>query len=218
MDRCKIKNGGAYLIDLTSGRSPEIIGQHYCYAFKSKSDKNLYLCFIMTSKTKRNKEKYTFSLPENPDGIIMLKHTKLISSNRFLNTLKNNRKESIILSSSSVKQIFNEYNKYLLDIQRSAVKAAEQREKQKSYDNMYLKMFKSVITINLGEEINPQDYICYANGTITVPEIDISKEGILKYEFILTDSYGQIKTEKFTLEVKAISQEQHLSKDLKAAA
>lgn len=217
LDKAKIKNGGAYLVDLNTGKSPEIIGQHYCYAFKSISDKNLYLCFIMTSKVKRGKEKYTFSVPENPNGIVMFKHTKLISSNRFLNTLKNDKNEPIILSSNSVKKIFNEYNRYLLDIQNSAVKAAEQREKQKSYDNMYLKVLKNVITISIDEKINLQDNICYANGTITFPKIEITKEGIFEYEYILTDKFGQTKIEKFMLEVKKTLEKQEEKELLEVA-
>lgn len=201
IDRNKIKNGGVYLVDLTNEISPEIVGQHYCYAFKSKIDKNLYLCFIMTSKPKRSKEKYTFSVPENPNGIIMLKHTKLISSNRFLNTLKDNNKNNIVLSPNSIKRIFKEYNDYLLDIQNSAIKSAQQREKQISYDNMLLEVKEKIIKTNINESINLIDNVNYANGTLTIPKIDVSKIGIFEYDYIITDIYGQTKKKTIILEV-----------------
>lgn len=109
MDTNRVKSGGAYLVDLSSGISPEISGVHYCYAFKISSDKDLFLCFIMSSQPDRIREPFAFSLPENPSGIILLKHTKIISRNRFLNTLKDNRNFPILLSCNSIKQLFMEY-------------------------------------------------------------------------------------------------------------
>ena len=123
----KFKNGCAYLIDLKHAISPELKGNHYCYAFKIPNDKALALCFLIPSKLNAS---YTISLPENPNGKVLLKHTKMISTSRILNTLKDASGKAIFLSQNSIDLLFKEYNNYIDNICSAAVKSFSMRNSQ----------------------------------------------------------------------------------------
>ncbi len=126
----KFKNGCAYLIDLKHAISPELKGNHYCYAFKIPNDKALALCFLMTSNPSKLNASYTISLPENPNGKVLLKHTKMISTSRILNTLKDASGKAIFLSQNSIDLLFKEYNNYIDNICSAAVKSFSMRNSQ----------------------------------------------------------------------------------------
>lgn len=208
IDVKKIKNGGAYLVDLSKDISPEITGQHYCYAFKIPNDKSLFLCFIMSSKVKSSNFLNSFSLSENPNGIVLLKHTKILSGNRFLNTLKNQQGQHIVLGPKSIKKLFNEYDAYLIDIKTRAIKAAEMRNKQLSFDQMTISLEKDHITLNYGDDYLFENNVEYSGGNLVLPEIDLKKIGITEYEFIIKDTYNQQKEVKLIVEI--LSQEESL--------
>lgn len=199
----KIRNSGIYLIDLKGNVNPEFGMKHYCVLVNT-IDRDLFLAFPTTTSIKRRKEAGTYILKID-NSVVLFKHTRIISRNRIIGeSVKNGILN--VWDEFELDSLMKEYEDFILDMHRHAMKSVKQyhNAKEASFNSLKLEC-KERIELSVGESIRYDEMVIYyQGGKVVHNEISTKESGVKQITFSVKDKYNQ----KITKIVEVVINEQ----------